>query len=387
MLVYKGNTKSKKVRIFQRPRCILDRLTALILKGINEYGIELSRKNMEFQPEIFSTHRAPYGKWLNRQLPICDLINLHWVAEFVDYYSFFRFTSSKIPVVWTLHDMNPFTGGCHYDDGCSRFVDGCGSCPKLGSNKLYDLSRRVWLRKKKIFDEIPSGYLYFVSPSKWLAQEAAKSPLINRFPIRVIPNGLNTEIFSPKDKSIAREALGIPGEAKVVLFVAASLEERRKGIFFLREAIKSLHDMPGLLTVSVGQGDSENAQTNHLYLGEVWSERVLSIIYSIADLFITTSLQDNLPNTIMEALACGTPVVAFNVGGIPEMVRHMETGYLARYKDVEDLARGINTLLSDPDLHSKISKRCREVAVKEYSSDLQTERYIDLYSEIITNKA
>ncbi len=279
-----------------------------------------------------------------------DVINLHWVAGFVDYREFFQAVPRSVPVVWTLHDMNVFTGGCHYNAGCERFAERCGTCPQLGSSREDDLSRQVWKRKHELFANLYGRRLHIVTPSHWMAGEVRRSSLLgDRFDVSVIPYGVNNEEFAPRDRAAARAVLGIPQESPVVLFVAYSVEARRKGFALLSDALRGLTAVPDLLLLSVGAGNRlPDLPVPQVHLGKVAQNRFLSVAFSAADLFVIPSLQDNLPSTVLEAMACGTPVVGFDTGGVAEMIQPGRTGALGPVGDVPTLARNIEQLLADP---------------------------------------
>jgi glycosyltransferase involved in cell wall biosynthesis len=337
--------------------------------------------------DYFTDDRSEHGAALVGQLPVCEVINLHWIAGFIDYRFFFSRVPNHIPIVWTFHDMNPFTGGCHYDEGCGRFVECCGGCPQLDSKDLHDLSGQIWRRKRKIFQQIEPDRLHIVTPSLWLAEEAKRSSLLGRFSSSVIPNGLDTDIFSPRDPSIARAVLELPQSARVVLFVAGSTENWRKGFVFLVEALSALTELPNLFLVSLGGGKPAlNSHIDHLHLGYAENDRLLSFAYSAADVFVISSLQDNFPNTVLEALACGTPVVGFSVGGIPEMVRSGVTGLLAPPGDERALAGAITYLLENEATRAEMSANCRRIATEEYSLQIQAKRYIKLYETLVNGQ-
>jgi glycosyltransferase involved in cell wall biosynthesis len=335
--------------------------------------------------EPFSDDRSRYGAELPRLLPQADIVTLHWVARLIDYGAFFGGVARRTPVVWRLSDMNPFTGGCHYDEGCGRFVAACGACPQLGSRDPDDLSQQVWRRKRAALDRVPPGRLQIVALNQWIAGEARRSALLQGVPVHVIPNGLDTEAFAPRDRGYARQLLGLPPDALVVLFVAASTGNRRKGFGLLAEALAGLADeLPGLRLVSVGRGGAGVAgATPHLALGPLSQDRMLSLVYSAADVFVIPSLQDNMPSTVLEALACGTPVVGFDAGGVAEMVRPGETGLLARAGDVGELRGALRRLLADGALRRALGLRCRQVALAEYTQELQARRYLALYEQIL----
>jgi len=342
------------------------------------------RTSLSISCELFTDDRSQFGADLVRQLPQCDMINLHWIAQFLDYPAFFAAVPRRIPVVWTLHDMNPFTGGCHYDNGCGRFMSGCGQCPQLGSSDPFDLSSKVWERKQLVFNSLDSARLHIVTPSGWMADQVRKSTLLGRFPVTIIPNGIDGEDFAPRDRHLARDVLGVPREAKVLLFTADVVTHRRKGFALLTEALEGLNEISNLILISIGWGKTViDSGIHHLHLGYASNDRWLSLIYSAADLFVIPSLQDNLPNTVLESLACGTPVVGFAVGGIPDMVRPGLTGLLVPAGDSMALRDAIVRLLNDPASREHMAAECRRIAVEEYSYELQTKRYVALYESLL----
>ena len=328
----------------------------------------------------FSEDRSWLGSELLAGLPACDLIHLHWVAGFVDFQSFLPEAAKRFPLVWTLHDMNPFTGGCHYDGKCGRFGGTCGNCPMLVSGGETDFSRRVWQRKEAALAGIPSDRLNVVTPSQWLTGEAARSSLFGRFETTTIPYGLNTERFAPRDKRFAREVLGIPQDARVVLFVAQTIRDERKGHRYLMEAFESIENA---FLLSVGSGDA-SGKKNALHLGFVEVDQLVSMIYSAADVFAAPSLEDNLPQTVLEAMACGVPVVGTRVGGIPDAVRHGETGLLAPAGDPGALREALASVLGDDPARRRMAARAREVAVAEFGSLKQAHAYTRIYEQLLT---
>ena len=334
--------------------------------------------------ELFSDDRSLYGASVARQLPPCDAVNLHWVAGFVDPGSFFGNLAGGTAVVWTLHDMNPLTGGCHYDMGCGRFSERCGSCPQLGSERADDLSRQVWRRKSAAFRQLAPQGLHLVAPSRWMAAQCARSSLLGRFRVRVIPNGVDEELFAPRDRAASRSVLNIPQDARVLLFVAHSADSKRKGFQLLEGAWARLRTLDKLFILTAGARPAGLEDVlPHLHLGYVQNERMLSIAYSAADLLVIPSLQDNLPNTVLESLACGTPAVGFDVGGIPDMVRPGLTGWLAPAGDVEALCRTVTDALTHMPQRAAISANCRRVVLQEYTLAHQAQRYKELYEEIL----
>jgi glycosyltransferase involved in cell wall biosynthesis len=289
-----------------------------------------------------------------------------------------------------MADMGAMTGGCHYTQGCEKFTKECGACPQLGSrDDEHDLSREVWTRKNRALSNIGPGGLHVVGTSRWIAAEAKRSSLLGRFPVSVIPNGLDTDEFAPRDKGFSRDLWNIPRDAKVVLFAAESIANVRKGFRHVAEALAGITtNVSNLLLVSVGGGKCAlPAGLPHLALGKVNNDRMLSTIYAAADVFVIPSLQESFGQTVIESLACGTPVVGFSSGGIPDMVRPGQTGWLAPTGDTRALRDAIAEALSDDARRAAMAATCRAVAVEEYSLDVQSRAYAALYETLIARAA
>jgi len=385
MLVKRRKSNDLTVKLFNPSESFAGRVKRLlrrkkIIQDFMPYKYTIRKKNVE----LFSDDRTQFRGMLSHYLSDSDIVNLHWVTYFLDYQYFFAHIPKNWPVVWTLHDMNTFTGGCHYNNGCDKYLHQCDECPQLGSNKKKDLSHQIWRRKKRVYDRVDSRRLHIVTPSQWLGMEASKSPLLNRFPVTVIPNGIDTDVFVPRNKSAIRAALDIPRNAKVILFVAASIEIHRKGFEFLSKILSSCEDIEGLFLISLGSGGSSiNVKVPHLHIDRLNNDYFISLVYSAADLFVIPSIQDNLPNTVLESLSCGIPVVGFNTGGIPDMVRPGITGLLVPPRDVAAMHAAIAELLQNPANRAEMSDNCRRIAVKEYALEVQAHRYVKLYEKIL----
>ncbi|HKN74642.1 MAG TPA: glycosyltransferase family 4 protein [Candidatus Acidoferrum sp.] len=333
---------------------------------------------------FFTDDRTIYGRDLWQQIPGNDLIQLHWISGFVDYRSFFAALPLGKPVVWTLHGMDSLTGGCFYDKGCGRFTGKCGACPQLGSANESDLTRQVWERKWECYSRLGPAQMHIVTPSRWLKEEVKRSALLSSFPCTVIPNGLDTDVFFPRSRSVSREILCVPPDAKVVLFIADGLNDPRKGFHILAEALAETKLRDNLFLISLGPGYPPSLQgIPHVHVESLNNDRFLSYVYSAADVFVVPSLQDNLPNTAMESIACGTPVVGFAVGGIPDLVRPGLTGSLAKPGDALDLRKAIAEILSDDERLKKMAANCRKIAVEEYTIEIQARRYLEVYGEAL----
>jgi glycosyltransferase involved in cell wall biosynthesis len=334
--------------------------------------------------DLFSTERSEMKTLPLRSLGQPDVVNLHWIPEFIDLPSCLAGMCAAAPVVWTLHDMNPFTGGCHYDEGCGRYRTDCGCCPQLNNRKPRDASRRIWLSKEAVYRQINPGRLHLATPSRWLNELAAQSSLLGRFPSSVVPNGLDTDVFCPGDRAKARASLGVPQTARVLLFLADSVQVKRKGFLELLAALEVLRDVPELLLLSVGRSCPQPPHgLRHLHMGSIEDDAQLCMTYNAADVFVIPSLQDNLPNTVLEAMACGTPVTGFDAGGIPDMVRPGVTGTLVPAGDTEALARAIQELLVDGTLCRHMGQAARRIALEEYTLERQARKYSDLYHELL----
>lgn len=384
MFVAKKTSRDPSVIRYDPPRDPRNRILRTLRRVNIALAVRLYGLKAPAGLSFFSDDRTKYGKDPWRHLPGSDLIQLHWVTRFVDYQAFFELVPATTPVVWTLHDMVPFTGGCHYDQGCHRFANACGRCPQLGSESDTDLTRQVWQRKCETFQKLRSDRLHIVTPSRWLGEQVGQSALLSRFPRSVIPYGLDTETFAPRDRRHSREILGIPLEAKVVLFLAHGVRDPRKGLHLLTRALESMESSSGMFLLSLGSGTpAEFRRFRTAHIEHVVNDSFLSHVYSAADVLVVPSLQDNLPNTVLESISCGTPVVGFAVGGIPDMVRPGLTGLLAAPGDAADLRRAILDLFSNEEGRKKMAVHCRKIATQEYSLEIQARHYLDLYEEIL----
>jgi glycosyltransferase involved in cell wall biosynthesis len=314
-----------------------------------------------------------------------DIINLHWINS--GFVKIETIAKLSLPIVWTLHDMWAITGGCHYDDGCDRYHQSCGFCPQLGSSKEEDLSRQIWQRKAKTWQKLN---LTLVAPSKWLAQCIRDSSLGQNLRIEVIPNGIDTNRYQPINKLFAKQLLGFSPEKKIILFGAVNaVSMSRKGFHLLQPALQklsSLEKQQNIELVVFGSARPQNLPDFGFptrYLGKLHDDISLAALYAAADVFIAPSLQDNLPNTILESLACGTPCIAFKVGGIPDLIEHQKNGYLAEPFAVEDLTKGITWVLADRERYLALAEFARQKIEREFPIELQVKRYLSLYQESI----
>jgi glycosyltransferase involved in cell wall biosynthesis len=373
---------------------VTDDPTAIVLQSKIAKGIAQLRPAINSLPLKLFTKADPktYSlQWLPEKVLARikqlepEVINLHWICD-----GFLRIETLpkfKRPLVWTLHDMWPFTGGCHYSGDCDRYIEHCGSCPQLGSSHPSDFSAWVWQRKAKSFNALN---LTLVTPSQWLANCAQSSSLFRGRRIEVIPNGLDLKIYKPIDSRIARQILNLPQDKQLILFGAVrATNDRRKGFHLLQPALHQLRQITQRDNIQlVIMGASAPPQSLNLgfethYLGTLRDDYSLALAYAAADVFVAPSVQDNLPNTVLEAIACGTPCVAFDIGGMPDLIKHKQNGYLARPYEIKDFAQGINWVLGDRERWQKLSEASRAKAEQEFPLTLQASRYRDLFQEIV----
>jgi glycosyltransferase involved in cell wall biosynthesis len=316
-----------------------------------------------------------------------DVVNLHWTAGFLDHRRFFSQLPASMPLVWTLHDMNPFTGGCHYTLGCENFTRACGACPQLGSVRADDVSHQVFSNKRDALAARRPDNTRIVATSAWMAQEARRSALFSRFQVDVVPYGLDLALFSPRPKPLAREALGLPADRRIVLFVADYVGNHRKGLDLLLQALAGLDPQLPVLLLSIG---GNAVQTGlpfaNVHLGRVTQPQFLALAYSAADVFVMPTRAEAFGQVVFEAMACGTPVAAFDVGGVPDMVRPGLTGLLAPPEDAVALRRAIETLLRDDALRARMGLACRRVVEAEYGLLVQAARYRALYEALAASR-
>ena len=265
-----------------------------------------------------------------------DIIQFHWLqGGYVSLKGLKKVIDLKKPVIWTMHDMWPFTGGCHYSGGCTGYTGDCAGCPML-EERFADMTKGVLHKKQNTYK---GARLYPVGCSTWLAGVAAKSTAFQGIETRALPNPIDTEVYRPMDKGQARKNLGLPEEGNYILFGAASPKIKRKGFAYLTDALGQIEDQCQLLVYGADAMPAVSGLTVKA-LGKLDSGGLRNA-YGAADVFVVPSLEDNLPNTVMEAMACGIPVAAFDAGGISDMIEHTRTGYLAEIRSSEDLARGI----------------------------------------------
>lgn len=317
-----------------------------------------------------------------------DALNFHNLhSGYFNYLAIPTLTKHK-PAIFTLHDMWSFTGHCGYSFDCDRWKIGCGQCPYPDTYPEIkrDNTHIEWKLKNWAYRR---SNLTIVAPSRWLVEQA-KASMLNQFPIHHIPYGIDTEAYQPLNQAQCRGLLGIPADKKVLMFAAFLITDTRKGSDLLMKALQQLPTTlkSELLLLTIGAGSDKLGEVvgiQTIYLGHISNDRLKAIAYSAADLFLLPTRADNLPLVLQESLACGTPMISFKIGGVPDLVRPGITGYLAAPNDAADLSRGILELLEDQNLRDQMRQNCRAIALDEYPLQQQADRYIELYRNALNN--
>lgn len=332
-----------------------------------------------------------FGKSIlkNKLVREADVIHIHWINHgFLSPKFLAELDELEKPIVWTFHDSNAFTGGCHVRYSCENFHRQCGNCPLLRMSGPKDISHQTWKRKQKAYSELN---FHVVAPSNWMTQSVKESSLLGLRHTSVIPNTIEADIFKPYVKAEAKKILKIAPEKFVLMSgFMPSKNDKHKGTQYLIDALFELSRRPEIPNEQIelvifGNKDEENVPKfpfKTTFLGTINKDEHLAKCYAAADAFITPSLEDNLPNTVMESLACATPVIAFTTGGIPDMVKHLQNGYLARYEDASDLADGIEWLF----LHEQkeeVQKEARRTILSTFAPLVIAEQHLALYLKLL----
>jgi glycosyltransferase involved in cell wall biosynthesis len=366
------------------------------LKTTDSPYVEIKRESTRFESLLkrFASriglndiHRV--SSWNLLKLPVCseaDILNFHGMhSDFFSYLALPRITAAKSTVI-TMRDMWCLTGHCAIFLDCNRWKNGCGHCPGLRNHPAVrrDATRWEWRMKKWAYEH---SRLTIVALSNWVADQARQG-LLARFPVHVIPNGVDSKALVPLDQEKCRHTLGIPPNKKVIMIAATSLNSLAKGGDLALRALKSLTPTlkSEIVLLTMGRrGDqlTKALDIESLHLGFVENVRLKAMAFSAADLFLFPSRAEAFGQVIIESFACGTPVVSHCIGPIPEIIRHHETGFLAAAENAEEMSQGITMLLEDDDLRERMSKNCRTTAVQEYSLEIEAQRYAALYQNLL----
>jgi len=359
----------------------MEKILAIIRPIINQIPVLFYKSRTK---TLFSPAKIPFSNIANKINKINpDIVHLHWINAGM--INIEEVAKIKAPIVWSLHDNWAFTGGCHIMWECERYKEQCGSCPRLGSSKENDLSRKVFQRKQKTFSYINN--ITILGLSRWIERCAKESTLLKNKKIINLPNLIDTNIYKPIEKKIAREILSLPIDKKLILFGAVNATgDINKGFNELTEAIKKLQskDIEFIVFGSSEPNNAPDFKYNTHYIGHLNDDISLKVLYSACDVMIVPSLQENLSNAIMESLSCSTPVVAFDVGGNRDLIEHQKNGYLAKAFDTNDLAYGIEWIINHPS-YNKLCLNTRETILKNFESSIVVNRYINVYEKILND--
>jgi len=361
--------------------------------------------NVPIQEHYISAHRTdisntlfslPYPGYDLSGVPLvqnADVINLHWVAQFQSPVTLKNIFASGKPVVWTLHDQWAFTGGCHYSGGCEGYRKACQKCPQL-SKDPFSLPETMLSDKETLFK---NANLTIVTPSRWMGRCAGESRLFKSLRVEVIPNSLETDLYFPIPKDRAKKRLNIRHDAVTLLFGAIDGAEKRKGFFELVDAMRFclendfFQDLLGkdqLRLICFGSPNEklESMGIPFVSLGKLGTDEEIRDAYSAADIFLLPSLEDNLPNTVLESMSCGTPVVAFDVGGVSDMITDGINGHLVEAFDIRQMSETIVYLAVDSDKRAAMGKAGHERVLTDYALNFQAKHYLDLYEDLLPHK-
>ena len=353
------------------------------------FVLEESSKSVRFAFSLANT-----GQDITRLKAIqeADIIHLHWINKgFLSLKNLEQLTKLGKPIVWTLHDQWAFTGGCHYTKNCMNYQTGCGNCWYLKKPHQHDISSKIWQKKQAVYAKLQPT---IITCSQWLQQEAKQSTLLKPFEALAIPNPIDSKIYKKSDKKAVRQKLNLPFDKKLILFLAGNVHTPRKGFQFLIAAFKQLKaQYPDFFNtielVLVGKSQPEIIEQLNFpihRIGLVSEQAKIVDLYNANDVFVIPSMEDNLPNTVMESLSCGTPVLGFETGGIPEMVTHKYNGYIVPQKDVEGLVKGLIWILENENRYQQLSKNAIEKVKNHYAYKAVAQRHLKLYNHLIQQK-
>lgn len=362
-----------------------------LIEAVQEHYIRRSRTPVS--NTLFSFPYPGIDISVDPEIQGANIANLHWVADFLSSVTLGRLFRSGKPIVWTLHDQEAFSGGCHYSAGCKGYENGCRDCPQLQDDPL-GLPAAVLKDKQGLFE---GADLTIVTPSRWMAECARRSLLFGGRRIEVIPNGLETNVFKPSYRPKAKERIGLNPDTRTILFGAEYGTEKRKGFAELMRVLSACRRDPDfeawtreericLLCFGYPAAEWEQAGLKVMSLGYLSSQEAVRNAYVAADVFVQSSLEDNLPNTMIEAMSCGTPVVAFAVGGMPDVIRSGENGILLPPGDINGMAIALVEMLSDVEKRAHLGRNARRCIIEHFSLHLQAGRYLTLYESLLKDR-
>ena len=340
--------------------------------------------------------RTPFSfSWFGRsvihhpEVKNADIIHLHWLNHgFLNPKHLAELAKLDKPIVWTFHDSNAFTGGCHVRYTCDHFKRECGYCPLLKQAAEDDISHRIWIQKREAYAHLNFS---IIAPGSWMLKSVQESGLMQGRTVTRIPNTLETDLFRPVDKKLAKQQVRLPTDKFILLSgFMPSRKDLHKGTQYLLDSLQMLKDRLGEKADQIELVVFGNRSTDDMpdfpfkttFLGTISDDEKLVNCYAAADAFLIPSLEDNLPYTVMESLACGTPVIAFTTGGIPDMVKHLCNGYLAEYRSAESFADGMEWIVNHPD-KEKLQQQARQTVMDKFAEKVIADKHIELYREAL----
>ena len=368
--------------------------TNLLQKGWTAAAIILERI---WAKRYLKALKTPFSfAWFGRSVinhpdvKAADIIHLHWVNHgFLNPKHIAEIAKLNKPVVWTFHDSNAFTGGCHVRYTCDHFKNECGNCPLLKDAGPNDYSHRIWQQKRRAYDGLD---FTVIAPSTWMQKSVGESSLMKEKAVEQIANTLETSVFKPMNKKTAKESAGFAADKFIFLSgFMPSRKDMHKGTSYLLESLELLKARLGekandIELIVFGNRNTEDVPEfpfKTSFLGTISDDERLALCYAAADAFLIPSLEDNLPYTVMESLSCGTPVITFKTGGISDMVKHQQNGYLAEYRSTESFTDGMEWMINHPD-RTKLDEAARQTVMNDFSEEVIAKRHIDLYNKILT---
>jgi glycosyltransferase involved in cell wall biosynthesis len=358
------NTRPDVLIARRRPQSFKSRIASKL-------GVHIVSKREREQKKVieangkYAYYSIPFSDYDIESHPLvksADIINLHWVADFINFPTFFL--KIKKPILWTFHDQNPLMGGFHYMGDMDK---------NRGNEKLMALEERYTKLKQ---DAINNGAIDICTPSKWLCNESLSNSFMKKFPHHHIANGLDTTIFKNFSKDFAREYFDLPKDKKIILFVSEIIENERKGFYILKEAVEKLNSKDEFIVVALGTVSNATVLDNFIFIESLHDEKLMALIYSASDVCVIPSREDNLPNVMIEALCCGTPVIGFPIGGVSETVIDNLNGILCDDTSISALTKGITEFFNNQPLNTN---KIRDHAVKKYDFRIQARHYLDVY--------
>jgi glycosyltransferase involved in cell wall biosynthesis len=328
--------------------------------------------------EIFSTWCNSYLGGIDDSFKDCDVVHFHWINDFFNYTPFIqKFKDKKF--VWTLHDMNPITGGCHHSDGCMKFETACVQCPQLANTIDENYSKAIQDLKIAALKPLRDDQLTIVSPSVWLSELSQKSKITKRFNHVIIQNPSFPDVPLNTSRDDIKRKLGLPTDKKIIMFASGNLNNTRKGLGLLFHAVRSMKKKNEIVLLGIGHKTKPEKGLHIIYTGSLSNVELLANYYYASDIFVTPTLAENSPLVVIESLCCGTPVVASRVGGIPDLVNE-SNGILFKTGDYMELQQAIHQALFQ---RSYNRHSIRNEALSFHSPSKIAADYVALYRALL----